>query len=42
MLNDTNTKRDLMNLELADVYNTLDDFEQELYTVINDEEISFS
>ena len=41
ILNETNA-RDLMNVEVDDVYDTLDDFKQELYTVINDEDISFS
>ena len=37
MLDSTKNDRDLKDVELDDVYQTLDSFEQELYTTINDD-----
>ena len=41
MLHDNSTQRNLIDLDVADIYNTLDDFEQELYSAVNDDEIAF-
>ena len=42
MLDLTKKDRDLIYVELDDVYQTLDSFEQELYTTINDDNVEIS